>query len=73
MIFVFCRSHILQADSEYVYSSWIKALQEGIGAAIQQSDQRNTNQPSGNSHMTNDAYSLNNRLSKNSNKIQKPR
>lgn len=63
----------MQADSEYVYTLWIKALQEGIGAAIQHSDQRNTSQPSGNNQMNNDSYSLNNRLSKNSNKVQKPR
>jgi hypothetical protein len=61
----------LQADSEYVYKSWIEALQQGIGAAIQHSDQRSTNQSSGNSQMTNDFNTLNNRLSSNSNKIRK--
>ncbi|XP_025419961.1 arf-GAP with coiled-coil, ANK repeat and PH domain-containing protein 2 isoform X3 [Sipha flava] len=65
------KSHILQADSEYVYKSWIEALQQGIGAAIQHSDQRSTNQSSGNSQMTNDFNTLNNRLSSNSNKIRK--
>lgn len=61
----------MQADSEYVYKSWIEALQQGIGAAIQHSDQRNTNQPSGNNLTTNDFNTLNNRLSSSSNKIRK--
>lgn len=29
------RSHILQADSDEMYQSWISAMQQGIGAAIQ--------------------------------------
>lgn len=29
------RSHMLQADTEQMYAIWIKALQEGIGKAIQ--------------------------------------
>lgn len=29
------RSHMLQADTEHMYQTWIKALQQGIGSAIQ--------------------------------------
>lgn len=59
----------MQADSEYIYKSWIQALQQGIGAAIQHSDQ-STNYP-GKSQITNDFNSLNNYLSSNLNKIKK--
>jgi len=62
------KSHILQADSEYVYKSWIEALQQGIGAAIQHSDQRSTDQSSRNNQTTND---YNNLVINNSNKIKK--
>ena len=33
--YIFFRSHILQADSDEMYQSWISAMQQGIGAAIQ--------------------------------------
>ncbi|VVC29719.1 Arfaptin homology (AH) domain/BAR domain,PH domain-like,Pleckstrin homology domain,Arf GTPase [Cinara cedri] len=65
------KSHILQADSEFVYKSWIESLQRGIGAAIQHSDQRNINPPFGNSIMTNESNTLNHRLPSSSNKIKK--
>lgn len=68
---LFYRSHILQADSEHVYKSWIEALQQGIGAAIQHSDQRNLNQSSGINQTAGDSSSLNNYPSNNSNKIKK--
>lgn len=71
MLILFCRSHILQADSEHVYKSWIEALHQGIGAAIQHSDQRNTNQFFGNNHTNNDFNSVSNLLSSSSNKIKK--
>lgn len=29
------RSHMLQADSEEMFTKWITALQRGIGAALQ--------------------------------------
>ncbi|XP_050529370.1 arf-GAP with coiled-coil, ANK repeat and PH domain-containing protein 2 [Daktulosphaira vitifoliae] len=64
------KSHILQADSEHAYKSWIEALQQGIGAAIQQSGQRNTSPLGGNNQFLNDFNSLNNRLS-NSSKLKK--
>lgn len=60
----------MQADSEYVYKSWIEALQQGIEAAIQHSDQRNTNQSSGNSQNDNDSNSMNDHF-RISNKIKK--
>lgn len=56
----------MQADSEFVYKSWIEALQQGIGAAIQHSDQRNTDQSS--NQTTNDYNSL---IVNTSNKIKK--
>lgn len=62
----FCRSHILQADSENVYKHWIEALQQGIGNAIEHSAQRNIDQPS--SQTTND---YNHSVTGNSNKIKK--
>lgn len=68
---MYYRSHILQADSEHVYKSWIEKLQQGIGSAIQNSDQRNSNQSSANSQTINDFNNLNNYLSSSSNKIKK--
>lgn len=43
------KSHMLQADSEDMYQAWIQALQQGIGAAIQ-----HTNDDSHNSSNQND-------------------
>lgn len=60
----------MQADSEYVYKSWIEALQQGIEAAIQHSDQQNTNQFSGNNQNDYDSNNLNDRFPI-SNKIKK--
>nr|CAD7579949.1 unnamed protein product [Timema californicum] len=52
---VLSRSHMLQADSEEMYQSWICAMQQGIGAAIQLSISEEgcmTLAPSGGSSLT---------------------
>ncbi|KAE9533921.1 hypothetical protein AGLY_009000 [Aphis glycines] len=38
------KSHILQADSEYVYKLWIETIQQGIENAIRNRPQQNLNQ-----------------------------
>lgn len=53
-----------------MYKLWIEALQQGIGAAIQHSDQRSTSQSTGNNQAI-DSDTLNNCLSNTSNKIKK--
>lgn len=66
IIFIIFRSHILQADSENVYKSWIEALQQGIGNAIEHSAQRNIDQP-----MSQTSDDSNHLVLSNSNKIKK--
>ncbi|XP_022177174.1 arf-GAP with coiled-coil, ANK repeat and PH domain-containing protein 3 isoform X2 [Myzus persicae] len=52
------KSHILQADSEYVYKSWIEALQQGIEDAIRNRPQQKTNQNDDDSNDLNEQFQI---------------
>lgn len=58
VFFFFLRSHILQADSEYVYKSWIEALQQGIEDAIRNRPQQKTNQNDDDSNDLNEQFQI---------------